>query len=61
MDGGRGAKFSRTYLKYVTHTNEYNAKSIVKENTCFKNTLNPGCIDIFITNSEFSKYNSNFE
>ena len=30
---------------------EYNAKNIVKENTCFKNVLSPRCIDLFITNS----------
>ena len=29
---------------------EYNAKSIVKESICFKNVLNPSCIDLFITN-----------
>ena len=33
---------------------EYNAKNIVKENTCFKNALNPSCIDLFITNSPLS-------
>ena len=30
---------------------EHSAKNIVKESTCFKNTLNPSCIDLFITNS----------
>lgn len=29
---------------------EYNAKNLVKENTCFKNIDNPSCIDLFITN-----------
>ena len=29
---------------------ECNATNIVKENTCFKNALNPSCIDLFITN-----------
>ena len=33
---------------------EYNAKNIVKEDTCFKNALNPNCIDLFITNSRLS-------
>ena len=33
---------------------EYNAKNIVKENTCFKNAFNPSCIDLFITNSPLS-------
>ena len=28
---------------------ECNVKNIVKENTCFKNALNPSCIDLFIT------------
>ena len=35
---------------------EYNAKNI-KENTCFKNALNPSCIDLFITNSPLSFQN----
>ena len=29
---------------------EYNAENIVKENTCFKNALNPSSIDLFIRN-----------
>ena len=33
---------------------EYNAKNIVKENTYFKNALNPSCIDIFVTNGPLS-------
>ena len=37
---------------------EYNAKKIVKENTCFKNLLNPSCIDLFITNSPLSFQNT---
>ena len=37
---------------------EYNAKNIVKENTCFKNALNPSCIDLFITNSPLSFQNA---
>ena len=37
---------------------EYNAKNIVKENTCFKNALNPSCIDLFITNSHLSFQNT---
>ena len=37
---------------------EYNAKNIVKENTCFKNALNPNCIDLFITNSPLSFQNT---
>ena len=30
---------------------EFNAKNLVKGNTCFKNINNPSCIDLFITNS----------
>ena len=30
---------------------EYNTKNLVKEYTCFKNALNPSCIDLFVTNS----------
>ena len=37
---------------------EYNAKNIVKENTCVKNALNPSCIDLFITNSPLSLQNT---
>ena len=37
---------------------EYNAKNIVKETTCFKNALNPSCIDLFITNSSLSFHNT---
>ena len=33
---------------------QYNAKNLVKENTCFKNPHNPSCIDLFITNSRNS-------
>ena len=29
---------------------EYDAKNLVKENTCFKSMENPSCIDLFITN-----------
>ena len=37
---------------------EYNAKNIVKESTCFKNVLNPSCIDLFIANSPMSFQNT---
>ena len=37
---------------------EYNAKNLVKENTCFKNIDNPSCIDLFITNSYQSFQNT---
>ena len=37
---------------------EYNAKNIVKENTCFKNAFNPSRIDLFITNSPLSFQNT---
>ena len=37
---------------------EYNARKQVKENTCFKNALNPSCIDLFITNSPLSFQNT---
>ena len=30
---------------------EFHAKNLVKDPTCFKNPLNPSCIDMFITNS----------
>ena len=28
----------------------YGCKNIVKDNTCFKNPINPTCIDLIITN-----------
>ena len=31
--------------------NNHDAKNIVKQKTCFKNILNPSCVDLFITNS----------
>ena len=37
---------------------EYNAKNIVKENTYFKNALNPSCIDLFIKDSPLSFQNT---
>ena len=43
------AEKSETSLSQFLY--EYNANNIVKENTCFENVLNPGCIDLFITNS----------
>ena len=30
---------------------EFNAKKLVKDKTCFKSLDNPSCIDLFITNS----------
>ena len=30
---------------------EFHAKNLVKEPTCYKNPANPSCIDLFITNS----------
>ena len=46
------AEESEPYLSQFHY--EYNAKNIVKENTYFKNALNPSCIDIFITNGSLS-------
>ena len=37
---------------------EYHAKNLVKEPTCFKNSENPSCIDLFITNSCLSFQNT---
>ena len=37
---------------------EYDDKNIVKENICFKNPLNPSCIDLFIANSPLSFQNT---
>ena len=37
---------------------ECNAKNVVKEKICFKNTLNLSCIDLFITNSLLSFQNT---
>ena len=37
---------------------EYNARNIIKESTCFKNILNPSCIDLSITNSPLNFQNT---
>ena len=37
---------------------EYNANSIIKESICFKNVLNPSCIDLFITNISLNFQNT---
>ena len=37
---------------------ECNAKNIVKESTCFKNALNPSCIDLFTANIPLSFQNT---
>ena len=50
------AEESEPYLSQFLH--EYNAKNIVKENTWFKNALNPSCIDLLITNSPLSLENT---
>ena len=36
----------------------YNPKNLVKENTCFKNPLNPSCIDLILTNRTTSFQNT---
>ena len=36
----------------------YNRKNIIREKTCFKNTNNPSCIDLIITNRPKSFQNS---
>ena len=33
-----------------TFLQDYDAKNIVKDNTCFKSIDNPSCVDLFITN-----------
>lgn len=37
---------------------EYNSKSLIKENTCFKSIDNPSCIDLFLTNSPYNFQNT---
>ena len=32
----------------------YNLKGLVKQKSCFKNTENPSCIDLILTNSKLS-------
>ena len=50
--GNFNAEESESWISKFLY--EFNAKNIVKENNCFKNTLNPSCIDLFITNSSLS-------
>ena len=50
-------------LKNQNHTyqNSFmdkNAENTIKKNTCFKNELNPSCIDLFIINSPLSFQNT---
>ena len=37
---------------------EFGAKNLVKDKTCFKNLQNPSCIDLFLTNSSKSFQNT---
>ena len=68
-------KYSKHYDKFMlvgvfnaeeSHLSQflyvYNAKNIVKQSICFKNVLNPSCIDLFCNklSFEFSKYNSGY-
>ena len=46
--GAFNAEVSEPHLSQFLYV--YNAKNIVKQSTCFKNVLNPICIDLFITN-----------
>ena len=45
------------YKAQVTETNmasfyeTYELKSLINEPTCYKNSLNPSCIDLFLTNN----------
>ena len=52
LDGDFSTEESEPCLSQFLY--EYNAKNIVKEITCFKNALNPSCIDLFKTNSTLS-------
>ena len=38
-------------IQITNFLNNYGAKNIVKQKTCFKSISNPSCIDLFITNS----------
>ena len=44
--------------QFLYHNSYHNAMNIVKEITCFKNALNPSCIDLFITNNHLSFQNT---
>ena len=50
--GDFNAEVSEPILSQFLST--YNAKSIVKDKTCFKSVENPSCIDLFITNQPMS-------
>ena len=52
------SELCRSQFFYEYEYNEYNAKNIVKKITCFKNALNPSCIDLFITNNPLSFQNT---
>ena len=54
--GGFNAEESEPCLSQFLY--EYNAENTVKESTCFKNVLNPSCIDLFIANSPLTFQNT---
>ena len=56
LTGDFNAKESETCLSDFLY--EKDLKCIVKENTCFKNLLNPSCVDIFLTNFSNSFQNT---
>ena len=58
--GAFNAEESEPHLSQFLYV--YNAKNIVKQSICFKNVLNPSCIDLFCNklSFEFSKYNSGY-
>ena len=37
---------------------QHNLTNLVKESTCYKNPRNPGCIDLYLTNSPLSFQNT---
>lgn len=43
-----------TEVEIDTFLEQYDAKNLVKEPTCFKSVDNPSCIDLFLTNSPLS-------
>ena len=49
------AEESETCLSQFLY--EYNVENIAKEIICFKNALNPNCIDLFMTNSPLTFQN----
>ena len=54
--GDFNSEINENTMKVFCET--YNLKNLVKQDTCFKNPLNPSSIDVILTNREKSFHNT---